>query len=327
MKKRILSVLCAVVMLLTACTQPAQPGTDSGSGSGAESEQGSITVLATTYPVYLFASAVADGVEGVEVDRLDTGNISCLHDYTLSVGDMKKIEAADVIAINGVGLETFMSDALAAAKATVVDCSTGVQLLENLAHHHEEGDDHEHGHYDPHIWMNPDNAALMLQNLSDAMVKADPNHANKYISNTVAALSMMGSWKTLMKDSIEQNAGFIQGGLITFHDGFQYFAKAFDLPLLASIEEEAGSEASAKEINDITAMVKEKHIPIIFTESNGSDATAQAISRETGCAVGQLNMLMSGDTQELSGYLDGMMGNIAAIVNGFAGKEVIQNAD
>ena len=65
-------------------------------------------------------------------------------------------------------------------------------------------------------------------------------------------------------------------------------------PLLASIEEEEGSEASAMEINEITQLVKEHQLPVIFTEVNGSDATANAISRETGCQVAQLTMLMDG---------------------------------
>ena len=326
MKKRILSILCAAVMLLTACSQTAQSSTGSASGT---QEDGRITVLATTYPVYLFANAVAENVDGVEVDRLDTGAISCLHDYTLSVGDMKKIESADIIAINGVGLETFMEDALAATQATLIDTSEGVDLLENLAHHHEEGDEHthDHGHYDPHIWLDPANARQMVENLYKGLSEADPDHAEEYSANMTTALALLGSWEQLMKDSIAQNAGFIKGGLITFHDGFQYFAKAFDLPLLASIEEEAGSEASAKEINHITEMVKEKEIPVIFTEANGSDATARAIARETGCAVGQLTMLMSGDGKDLSAYLDGMMGNIQALVNGFAGREIIQSAN
>ena len=83
--------------------------------------------------------------------------------------------------------------------------------------------------------------------------------------------------------------------LITFHDGFQYFARAFDLELLAAIEEEAGCEASAKEIVEISQLVREHDIPALFTEVNGSDATANAIGRETGCQVWMLDMLMSGD--------------------------------
>ena len=114
-------------------------------------------------------------------------------------------------------------------------------------------------------------------------------------------------------------------GLVTFHDGFRYFAQFLDVPLLASIEEEEGSEASAKEINEITALVKEYNLPVIFTEVNGSDATAQAISRETGCAVAQLTMLMDGpDGGTLSNdYCGGLMENIRVIVNSFAGEEVL----
>ena len=81
------------------------------------------------------------------MERLNTGSVSCLHDYTLSVDDMKKIEGADVIAMNGAGLEDFMDDALAASSAAVIDCSQGVALLENADHIHEEGDGgHDHGH-------------------------------------------------------------------------------------------------------------------------------------------------------------------------------------
>lgn len=55
---------------------------------------------------------MAEGVEGVSVLRLETGAVSCLHDYTLTVGDMKKLEGADVVALNGAGMEEFMEDAL-----------------------------------------------------------------------------------------------------------------------------------------------------------------------------------------------------------------------
>ena len=122
----------------------------------------------------------------------------------------------------------------------------------------------------------------------------------------------------------EQEGSVTISGLITFHDGFQYFAKALDLPLLAAIEEEEGSEASAQVINETVSLVKENNIPIIFTEINGSDATAQAIARETGCQVGQLTMLMDGPNDgKLSNYLDGLSSNVKTIVNGFAGEEVI----
>ena len=110
-------------------------------------------------------------------------------------------------------------------------------------------------------------------------------------------------------------------GLITFHDGFQYFAKAFHLPLLASIEEEAGSEASAHEIVEITQLVRAYDVPAIFTEVNGSDATANAIRRETGCRVDRLTMLMDGPDSDLETYCSGITGNLEAILSGFYGRE------
>lgn len=319
MKKRLLYVLCALVLALTGCA-PAQGGT------GSENE-GTLTIVATTYPIYLFASAVTQGVEGVTVERLNTGEASCLHDYTLSVSDMKLLARADVVAMNGVGLEEFMEDALATSDALVIDCSQGVELLENLTHHHEEGDEgHDHGHFDPHIWMDPANARIMLGNLARGLSELDADHGEVYQHNCGIASALMGSWEEAARDILKETGiDYPVSGLITFHDGFQYFAHAYCLPQLASIEEEAGSEASAHEIVEITELVQEKHIPVIFTEVNGSDATAKAISRETGCEVAQLTMLMDGpDDGELSNYLDGLMGNVKAIANGFAGEEIVR---
>ena len=300
----------------------------SGCGTGKESAP-RLTVVAATYPIYLFACAVTGGVEGVEVERLNTGSVSCLHDYTLSVDDMKKLERADVIALNGAGLEDFMEDALASSRAAVVDCSAGVELLENLSHSHEEGDEggHDHGHWDPHYWMAPDNAAIMVENLRAGMSQADPDHREQYQNNALDAADRLQDFSVSARETFAaslKESGVEVGGLITFHDGFQYFAQAFDLPLLAAIEEEAGSEASAKEIVEITGLVEEYRLPVIFTEVNGSDATARAISRETGCAVSQLTMVMDGpEDGGVDAYCDGMMSNIAAIVNGFAGEEVV----
>lgn len=317
--KKVISILLTALLLTAGGCSATQNG----------EEESRLNVVTSTYPTYLFVSAVCDGVDGVSVERLNTGETSCLHDYTLSVDDMRLLEKADVVVLNGAGLEDFMSDALATSSAQVIDCSEGVELLENLAHDHEEGDedDHDHGHYDPHIWMDPANAIAMVENLYRSLSEIDPEYEKQYRENMTGATGLIGTWDSAMRDVLleaQRDGGVTISGLITFHDGFQYFARAFDMPLLAAIEEEAGSEASAKEITEITQLVKEYELPIIFTEVNGSDATARAISRETGCAVGQLTMLMDGPDAELSSYYDGLKNNIMAVVNGFAGEEVIQ---
>ena len=257
MKRTVLIGILSLLLTLPACAP-------------ARGEAARLTVVCTTYPIYLFTSSLTEGVEGVAVERLDTGSTSCLHDYTLSMADMKKLERADVIAVNGAGLEEFLEDALAASDAAVIDCSLGVELLENLSHHHD-GDDHDghdHGHWDPHYWMDPSNARTMAANLRNNLVLLDPDHAAEYEDNAVQTEEILlqaekDTW-ALVEEHLPQGAP----GLITFHDGFQYFAKAYGLPLLASIEEEAGSEASAHEIVEITELVKEHGIPAIFTEVN-----------------------------------------------------------
>ena len=319
MRKRALLALMLVLSLLL-------PGCGSSQEEGETEAQ--LTILTSTYPIYLAARAVTDGVDGIAVERLNTGEVSCLHDYTLTVTDMKKIEGADVIVLSGADLEEFMEDALAASDAAVIDCSEEVALLENADHVHAEGDDgHDHGHWDPHYWMDPENMVQVVGNLQSGLIQVDPDNQNRYQENAQEAAVLLNSWSAALQDMVQeaQETGGIEiAGLVTFHDGFRYFAQALGLPLLASIEEEEGSEASAKEINEITALVKEHRLPVIFTEVNGSDATAQAISRETGCAVAQLTMLMDGpEDGTLETYYEGLQGNVAAIVNGFAGEALL----
>lgn len=322
MKKSILfGILTALLVLLVLpfCGTPAV-------------EKPRLTVVCATYPIYLFASSLAENVDGVAVERLDTGTASCLHDYTLSMADMKKLERADIIALNGAGLEEFLEDALAASDAQIIDCSVGVELLENLSHRHggDGHDSHDHGHWDPHYWMDPANARIMADNLRGGMALTDPEHAGEYEANAVKTEEILLQVEKDARELMERYLPQGVPGLITFHDGFPYFARAFHLPLLASIEEEAGSEASAREIVEITELVKEYDIPVIFTEVNGSDATARAISRETGCRVAQLTMIMDGpdaSDPEFGGawHYFQLCWDIRSIINGFCGEGTVPN--
>ncbi|MBE6973553.1 MAG: zinc ABC transporter substrate-binding protein [Ruminococcaceae bacterium] len=313
--KRLLCALC-VLLLLSGCT------------SSVPAQETTLTITATTYPLYLFALDLTEGIPNVTVERLDTGSVSCLHDYTLSVNDMKKIERADVLALNGAGLEAFMSDALADTDAVVIDCSKGVDLLPATGHHdHDHGDD-DHDHFDPHYWMDPLRAQIMVDNLRVGLSEVLPEHRDLLWENAVGNTLDTAYYTAHNALRIFEEEKISVPGLITFHDGFQYFANTLDLPLLRAIEEEAGSEASAKEIVDIARLVNELDIPVIFTEVNGSDATANAISRETDCSVVQLSMIMDGrepteeDDSPTTPYEELFLNNVYTLINGFAGREV-----
>ena len=296
--KKLFAPLCALVLLLSACGQPA---------ASQPQDEDTLHIVATTYPVYLFTTAVTEGAEGVEVSLLVIQQTSCLHDYTLTVSDMKAIEGADVIVMNGAGLEDFMDDALSASDAQVIDCSEGIDLLPAQGH---EGHNHD-AEYDPHIWMDPANAQVMLGTIADQLGQITGQDLQARCTEVQQQVEQANQqWK-------EQVSTLSAPKLITFHDGFQYFSRTFGLELLKAIEEEEGSEASAQEIKEIVSLVEQYQLPAIFTEVNGSESTAQAISRESGCGVYQLNMIMSGDGTGIQPYLDAMQNNIDTIVEAF----------
>ena len=299
MKKVFSAALAAVFLLLGACT----PGTADPGGQ----PDGALHIAATTWPVYCFTTAVTQDMEDVVVTPVLNVQTSCLHDYTLTVEDMKVLEGADVVVMNGAGLEDFMSDALGASDAQVIDASADIALLTL-----------PDGSQDPHIWMDPDRAALMVQNIATGLSKLDPDRADDYQDNADVALDALAALAATGRDTL---AGLDCREMITFHDGFGYFADTFHLTILRSIEEEEGSEASAKDINEIVALIEESDLPAIFVEANGSDATAQAIARETGVEVAQLSMIMSGEGAGLDPYVEAMAQNIGTVRTALGGTE------
>ena len=219
MKKLIFPLLLVLCLTLSACGV-------SGGEAPSSQEGDTLTIAATTYPVYLFTRAVVGEMEGVKVSAVINQPMSCLHDYTLSVGDMKIIEGSDVIVMNGVGLEDFMDDALAASSAMVINSSEGVELLPYEGHEdHDHGDSEEAGdHFDPHIWMDPGRAAQMVENIGAGLALADPLHAEAYQKRAQDASAQLLNWKSTLRDIIASDQPDLRlphRELITFHDGFQ----------------------------------------------------------------------------------------------------------
>ncbi len=314
MKHKLFCLILAAFLLLPGC----------GSSSAKSEDESTIKAAATTYPVYLLAQAVTDGVDGISVSLVIDQQVSCLHDYTLTMRDMEAVERADVLLINGAGLEDFLDDVLDGRNT--IDCSTGISLLSSEEEHeegqeedsdHDHDHDHEDGHHhdqDPHIWMDPRNAAVMAQNLAEGLAQIDPDHADAYRANADAITADLTDFRQELLDRLEGK----NINLITFHDGFGYFAESFGMHLLAAVEEEEGSEASAKTIVEITQLVNEHQLPAIFTEVNGSDATAKAIARECDIQIYPLSMCMSGNGGGLAAYKAVIQSNIETILEAYS---------
>jgi len=256
-------------------------------------------VVATTLPVYEFTQRLCENTD-ITVGRLVTENVSCLHDYTLTVSQMRMLEKAEIVVINGAGLEDFLNDALAGT-ATIISAADNLTLLDAVAHNH----DHSHGHVhseDPHIWLSPENAIAMAQNICHELCRLYPQHRAHLNENLKLLIRDL---ETLQEYGNQALHSLSCRKLITFHDGFSYLAESFDLTVLEALEEESGSEASAEQLIHLIRLTQKHKLPAIFTETYGSVSAAKIIANETGAKIFALDMALAGES-----YFEAMYRNI-----------------
>ena len=277
MKQRFFTILLALALLLSGCAaQKSEPSAD---------------ILATTAPVAQIVGAITAGTD-LTVATLISEPVSCVHDYALSVDQMRAVEQAKHIVISGAGLEEFMADVL--TSRAVIDASEGLALLPG-----------EEGESDPHTWLAPENMIAMTRTVEAALAAEYPQHAALFAEN---ADIWCGKLDELQAYGEQLLSSLSCRRLVTFHDGFAYFAKAFDLEIAASMEIEAGSEPSARELEEIISLLQDQVIPAVFTEINGTADAAELVARETGCAVFSLDTAISSVN-----YLSAMTQNIDTI--------------
>ena len=287
--KQTISIILVLLILLTGCAVTPEPA----------------QIAATTLPVYEFTARLCADT-GISVSRLITESVSCLHDYSLNVSQVRSAEAAELIVINGAGLEEFMEDIL--HDKITMDSSIGIELTECDDDHGQDEhghEDHHHHNVDNHIWLSPEKAKIMALNICTGLSTQYPEHTGRFERNLV---SLLADLDTLQAYGEAELSELTCRELITFHDGFAYLADSFDLTILEAVEEESGSEASAAELKHLIQLTRNHGLPAIFTETNGSDSAASVISRETGVKIYQLDMAMAGDS-----WFDAMYHNIDTI--------------
>lgn len=255
-------------------------------------------ILATTKPIFQFTSILCKDTP-LQVELLISENVSCLHHYTLQVSQMQKIESAEIIFLNGAGFEDFMMDVFL-SNGAIVDCSEQI-ALHCSDHDHHDGHNHTE---DPHIWLSIDNAEVMTDNIFYALCNTYPQYQATFERNLLTLKEKFASLLSQANSLKELQCR----ELITFHDGFAYLAESFDLHILRAIEEESGSEASAKELIEIINEINSHDLPAIFTEVSSTTSAADIIQAETGVKVFQLDMALSERD-----YFDAMEYNIKTL--------------
>ena len=153
--------------------------------------------------------------------------------------------------------------------------------------------------------ISPEKATQMCQRIYLELCALYPNYQGQFTVNFTELLTKLNALQAYGESEL---SNLKNRHLITFHDGFSYFAESFDLHILKAVEEESGSEASAEELKELILLVQEHHLPAIFTEENGSVSAASVIAAQANIESYALNMGMAD-----KGYFETMYHNIDTI--------------
>lgn len=268
-------------------------------GCGAAAED--VSVMATFYPVYILAENVLDGVEGVRLSSMTPPATGCLHDYQLLTSDMKALAKAQALLVNGAGMESFLPDLAGQfPNLKIIDCSQGVELLA------EEGEEHDHGEYNAHIWLAPKNAVQMVKNLRDGLSELLPAKAAQISANAEQYIARLEALDAELREAI---AALPNKKIVTFHEAFPYFAKAYGLEVAAVVALEPDEPISPRMLKRVIQQVKEAGNPPLFSEPQYENTALRTVAQETGARVYELDPLVTGDGA-LTAYEDTMRRNL-----------------
>lgn len=269
------------------------------------------TVVTSFYPIYLFTLNLLDGLHDVAVHNLAAPGTGCLHDYQLQTRDMKQLAQADVFLINGAGMESYLPGVTDAFPTLpVVDASQGIDLLaadeEGVAVGEAES------LWNAHVWLDAGNAQQMVRNLAEGLTAALPNHADAIRDNRDAYLDRLSA---LHEELTLGLADLPRRDIITFHEAFPYFARAYGLNVAAVVNREPGDALSPARLAELVDVVKALGVPPLFVEPQYQDMAAQTLAAETGAAVYTLDPVVTGPETDipLTYYEDIMRQNMAVL--------------
>lgn len=292
-------ILLIVLIPLIMCACPA------AAAQLPAQETHAIKVMTSFYPVYIIAKNVARDVPGVSVENLSPSFTGCLHDYAVTSGDMKRLSNAQVLAVNGAGMESFLDRVSAQMpRLRVVPVSGGIPLIKQGRN---EG-------ANPHVWASISLYITQVKNFANAMEQIDPWHKQHYERN---ASVYIGRLEALRQRMIAELAPYKGRAIITFHEAFPYFAQEFGLVVIAVIEREPGSEPSARELADTITLIKRNGITALFSEPQYPSAAARAIAQETGAQVYVLDPAVTGP-DDYDAYIAIMENNVSVLKKAFA---------
>ncbi|GAB4067380.1 metal ABC transporter substrate-binding protein [Ancylobacter sonchi] len=272
-------------------------------------------------PVVASFSILGDLVKNVGGDRVAISTLvgpdGDAHVFQPAPADAKKMAAAKVVFVNGLGFEGWM-DRLAKSSGTsaaVVVAAKGVTAREMEEEGHDHGKEaqagHDHEETDPHAWQSVANAEIYVANIRDGLIAADPAGKATYEANAAAYLARLQALDAEIKAAVARIPAD-KRRVITSHDAFGYFEGAYGLEFIAPQGVSTEAEASAKDVARIIRQIKAEKIPAVFMENISDPRLIKRIANETGAKIGGtvFSDALSDDKGPAATYIDMMQNNI-----------------
>ncbi|WP_301967452.1 metal ABC transporter substrate-binding protein [uncultured Desulfovibrio sp.] len=264
-----------------------------------------VHVLATTYPVWQLARPLVAGLENVRLDLLIPAATGCPHDYAPTPADLTKVATADMILMNGLGLEAAFASALAQAEAHKVDCSQGIALLADCSDHEEGHGDHHHGG-NPHVFTSPAAAAQMAGTMAEALGLACPEQAEAIRNNATA---LQKDLLNLEKRLAALGAAHPGACVLLQHDSLAYMMRSAGLNVMDVLQEDEEQAPSAARLLECIEHIRKERPVLLIGEPQFSPRPLETLAAETGVPVIQLDSLASGPENTPVNHFEQQMRN------------------
>ena len=258
-------------------------------------------IVTSFYPMYVIALNLTEGAEGIELSNMADVNVGCLHDYTLTTEDMKKVENADIFISNGLGMENFISKILESnSDMKVIDSSNN---LENVISNGIEEN--------AHIWTSIDNYILQVQNIAEELKTADAKNAEVYTQNAQKYVDELNKLNEEYKSKLAKLNG---EKAICLNEAFEYMGQELGMEMITIKTDHEESAISAGMLKSVINKVKEDDIKIIIIDKNDSKTNAKTIANETGAKILELNSGLTGELNK-DAYINQMRENMSILEN------------
>jgi ABC-type Zn uptake system ZnuABC Zn-binding protein ZnuA len=251
-----------------------------------------ISVVATIPVLKDFADRI--GGRHVRVMSLLSGSEN-EHTYSPKPSDVVAIRNARVLLEVGVGLEVWVTTLVKGAgnaALRVVTTSKGIALIREYEPDGANRSIQESHHAgNPHVWLDPENAKVMMRHITEAFIKVDPGHASDYRENQAAYLRQLDQ---LQAELIERLRTVTDRRIIVHHPAWPYFARRFGFRIADEIVTQAGAEPSANHLHTLISRIQKDRIRVIVSEPQLNQKIPEVLARETGARIVVLTPLPGG---------------------------------